>query len=155
VIEHNRNRYPEARWITSSAYRLPLRDDSVDACFSMYVLEHLVCPVKILDEMLRVTKEGGHAFLLFPDFLKSGRFVSQQQAGFGFGTAKEKLIQGTLLDTVVTFYDNRLRFPKMLKGLKRRIGGFTVHLQPACLYYPNMAHPDYDAVYILLPRRKS
>ena len=104
--------------------------------------------------MLRVTKEGGHAILLFPDFLKSGRFVSQQ-AGFGFGTAKEKPIQGTLLDTVVTLYDNRLRFPKMLKGLKRRIRGFTVHLQPACLYYPNMAYPHYDAEYILLPRRKS
>jgi ubiquinone/menaquinone biosynthesis C-methylase UbiE len=87
VIEHNRNRYPGARWTTSSAYRLPLREDSVDACSSMYVLEHLVCPEKILDEMLRVTKEGGHAILLFPDFLKSGRFVSQQ-AGFGFGTAK-------------------------------------------------------------------
>ena len=113
----------------------------------MYVLEHLVCPEKILDEMLRVTKEGGHAILLFPDFLRPGRFVSQQ-AGFGFGTAKEKLKQGTLPDTVVTFYDNRLRFPKMLKRLKRRIGGFTVHLQPACLYYPNMAHPDFDAVYI-------
>jgi ubiquinone/menaquinone biosynthesis C-methylase UbiE len=101
VIEHNRNRYPEARWPTSSAYRLPLRDDSVDACFSMYVLDHLVCPEKILDEMLRVTKKGGHAILLFPDFLRPGRFVSQQ-AGFGFGTAKEKLKQGTLPDTVVT-----------------------------------------------------
>jgi ubiquinone/menaquinone biosynthesis C-methylase UbiE len=153
VIEHNRNRYPEARWTTSSAYRLPLRDDSVDACFSMYVLEHLVCPEKILDEMLRVTKEGGHAILLFPDFLKSGRFVSQQ-AGFGFGTAKEKLIQGTLLDTVVTFYDNRLRFPKMLKGLKRRIGGSLFIYSPHVYTIPTW-HIQIMTQYILLPRRKS
>src|SRR5215218_2705903 len=41
VIERDRTRHPETTWTTSSAYQLPFRDDSFDACFSIYVLEHL------------------------------------------------------------------------------------------------------------------
>jgi SAM-dependent methyltransferase len=42
--------------------RLPVRTDSVDACYSSNVLEHVPTPTAMLDEMLRVTRPGGVVF---------------------------------------------------------------------------------------------
>jgi len=147
VIAKNRDLCPEATWVTSQVYQLPFESGMFDVCFSLYVVEHLVYPEKALTEMLRVTKEGGYTLLLFPDFQETGMFASQQ-AGFSFGRTSEKLKQGKLLDALVTFYDNRFRFPWLLNRLKTDMQGFFVNLQPACLYYPHLARPDYDAVYI-------
>jgi len=51
--------------VVGSALTLPFRDDSVDVCYSSNVLEHVPEPWLMADEMLRVTRPGGVAFLSY------------------------------------------------------------------------------------------
>ena len=44
---------------------LPFRDDAVDVCYSSNVLEHVPDPWRMADEMLRVTRPGGIAFISY------------------------------------------------------------------------------------------
>jgi SAM-dependent methyltransferase len=44
---------------------LPFRDGSVDLCYSSNVLEHVPDPWRMADEMLRVTRPGGIAFISY------------------------------------------------------------------------------------------
>ena len=44
---------------------LPFRDDSVAVCYSSNVLEHVSDPWRMADEMLRVTRPGGIAFISY------------------------------------------------------------------------------------------
>ena len=45
--------------------RLPFRDDAVDLCYSSNVLEHVPDPWRMAEEMLRVTRPGGVAFISY------------------------------------------------------------------------------------------
>ena len=45
--------------------QLPFRDDAVDVCYSSNVLEHVPDPWRMADEMLRVTRPGGIAFISY------------------------------------------------------------------------------------------
>lgn len=51
--------------ILGSALDLPLRTGSVDVCFSSNVLEHVPDPVRMADEMVRVTRPGGVVYLSY------------------------------------------------------------------------------------------
>jgi len=51
--------------VVGSALALPFRDDTVDVCYSSNVLEHVPEPWRMADEMLRVTRPGGVAFLSY------------------------------------------------------------------------------------------
>ena len=48
--------------VLGSALALPLRDGSVDVCYSSNVLEHVAEPERMLAEMVRVTRPGGTVF---------------------------------------------------------------------------------------------
>lgn len=56
---------PAAGMIRASGTELPIRTDSVDICYSSNVLEHVADPLRMLDEMVRVTKPGGTVFASF------------------------------------------------------------------------------------------
>lgn len=51
--------------VVGSGMRLPIRDGSVDVCYSSNVLEHVSLPWQMADEMLRVTRPGGVVFLSY------------------------------------------------------------------------------------------
>ncbi len=53
------------RTVIGSGMRLPFHDDAVDICYSSNVLEHVPDPWLMADEMLRVTKPGGIAFISY------------------------------------------------------------------------------------------
>nr|WP_229690783.1 class I SAM-dependent methyltransferase [Sphaerisporangium melleum] len=55
--------------ILGSALDIPLRDGSVDVCFSSNVLEHVPDPWRMAGEMLRVTRPGGVVYLSFTNWL--------------------------------------------------------------------------------------
>jgi SAM-dependent methyltransferase len=55
--------------ILGSALDLPLRDGSIDVCFSSNVLEHVPHPFRMADEMVRVTRPGGVVYLSFTNWL--------------------------------------------------------------------------------------
>lgn len=51
--------------VIGDGMRLPFRDGAVDLCYSSNVLEHVSRPWEMADEMLRVTRPGGIAFLSY------------------------------------------------------------------------------------------
>ena len=55
----------DAGTVIGSGMALPFRDDCVDVCYSSNVLEHVVDPWLMAEEMLRVTRPGGVAFISY------------------------------------------------------------------------------------------
>lgn len=51
--------------VIGDGMRLPFRDGSVDLCYSSNVLEHVPDPWRMAEEMLRVTRPGGIAFISY------------------------------------------------------------------------------------------
>ena len=51
--------------VIGSGLQLPFADDSVDVVYSSNVLEHVSDPWRMADEMLRVTRPGGVAFISY------------------------------------------------------------------------------------------
>lgn len=56
---------PEPGSVIGSGMALPIRDGVVDVCYSSNVLEHVLRPWAMAEEMLRVTRPGGVAFVSF------------------------------------------------------------------------------------------
>jgi SAM-dependent methyltransferase len=148
VIQQNIQRHPEAIWKCAGVYEIPFSDNSFDICFSTYVLEHLVFPERALAEMMRVLKPGGHLLLVFPDFVESGRFASQQLGFSPLANASSKLRAGKILDVLVSLYDSRVRLPNAMKLACQQVGAFPINLSPICLTYPDVMGADVDAIYI-------
>ncbi|MFM6347056.1 MAG: class I SAM-dependent methyltransferase, partial [Dolichospermum sp.] len=148
VIQQNRHKHPEINWQCGTAYNIPFPDSSFDLCFSLYVLEHLVYPERGLTEMMRVIKPNGRLVLVFPDFIESGRFSSQQLGLSPVMTAAQKLRQGKIIDALVSLYDSRIRLPKAVRKTEINLGNFFVNISPICLSYPDIMAIDIDAVYL-------
>lgn len=55
--------------VLGSGMALPFATGSLDVCYSSNVLEHVVDPERMADEMLRVTKPGGLVFLSYNNWL--------------------------------------------------------------------------------------
>jgi SAM-dependent methyltransferase len=51
--------------VVGDGMNLPFADDSVDLCYSSNVLEHVPDPWRMAEEMLRVTRPGGVAFISY------------------------------------------------------------------------------------------
>jgi len=51
--------------VIGDGMRLPFRDDAVDLCYSSNVLEHVRDPWRMAEEMVRVTRPGGIAFISY------------------------------------------------------------------------------------------
>ncbi len=51
--------------VIGSGMDLPFRDGALDVCYSSNVLEHVVDPWRMAQEMLRVTRSGGTVFLSY------------------------------------------------------------------------------------------
>jgi SAM-dependent methyltransferase len=51
--------------VVGDGMNLPFADGSVDLCYSSNVLEHVSDPWRMADEMLRVTRPGGVAFISY------------------------------------------------------------------------------------------
>ncbi len=51
--------------VVGDGMNLPFADGSVDLCYSSNVLEHVPDPWRMADEMLRVTRSGGLAFVSY------------------------------------------------------------------------------------------
>lgn len=55
----------DRRTVIGSGLELPFRDDAFDVCYSSNVLEHVPDPWRMAEEMLRVTRPGGVAFISY------------------------------------------------------------------------------------------
>jgi SAM-dependent methyltransferase len=62
-ISGNARRYYHKPFVEASATDMPFPDDSFDAVWSIWVLEHIPSPERALSEMRRVVRDGGTIFL--------------------------------------------------------------------------------------------
>lgn len=150
LMVSNSNRFTKAVFRSlSDCGRLPYEDESFEAVFSLFVLEHAVFPKVFLEESLRVLAPGGLFVLLCPDFLGRNR-ISSQRVGHSLGSGREKLRSGKIIDAVLTCYDQRFRIPKKCRSLRKNaaiVGGFYVNIAPVC-FTETEFRPDVDAVYL-------
>lgn len=58
---------PEAQFIRSSIYQIPLASNTVDWIVCLEVLEHLLEPRCALNEMMRILRPEGHLLVSVPD----------------------------------------------------------------------------------------
>ena len=88
----------------ADAHDLPFQDAGIDVVYCRYLLEHVANPARVLSEIHRVLKAGGHAFfqennilvsVLFPDCPKFDRvwrkFAALQERLGGDGVIGKKL----------------------------------------------------------------
>ncbi len=148
ILFKNSEKWPNQQWINSNIYDLNLEPQQYDCVFSFYVLEHLTQPYTALEKMMQFVAPGGYLVVVCPDFVASGRFPSQHIGFSKERRAKNKLLKGRFVDSLVRLYDSRIRLPLGLKGCVEPPGRFMVNINPACLHYEDDLWPDIDAVYI-------
>ncbi len=54
--------------VIADGLRLPVRDGAADLVFSSNVLEHVADPIRLIEEMIRVTRPGGLVYLAFTNW---------------------------------------------------------------------------------------
>lgn len=149
----NKNKYPDATFETiTDPNKLPFHSESFDIVFSHFVIEHAVRPYFFLDECIRCLKPKGVLIVLCPDFLGRGN-ISSQVSGKNVGTGREKWIENKYVDSAITAFENKIRYPfwafwhrLKLKIQKKPI--FLINVFPKCFKEDYTYTPDYDAVYI-------
>lgn len=56
---------PHPGTVIGSGMQLPFKDDALDVCYSSNVLEHVIDPWLMAEEMVRVTRPGGLVFISY------------------------------------------------------------------------------------------
>jgi SAM-dependent methyltransferase len=148
-VERNRTRYPGAEFVASSLYEPRLDGRQFDVVTSLYVIEHLVWPHRLLDQMHARTTPGGLIGILTPPF-RERAYLKSFDYGLSARPFGQKVRRLSVLDALVHVYHHRLAYPLLLRRRFPRghgRGRFLIHLRPVCLnggpYFP-----DSDAVYM-------
>ncbi|HEY0672013.1 MAG TPA: class I SAM-dependent methyltransferase [Longimicrobiales bacterium] len=140
------------RLARASALQLPFAHASFDTVVSMFTIEHSVYPQHFLAESWRVLRTGGELHIIAPDFVRNA--MASERLGYAYGTGREKLRRGQLIDAARTFYDSRLRLPfarwARLRRLRRGAFSFPILTNPRCFARPGFV-TDCDAVYPAAP----
>ena len=111
-------------FVEASATNMPFPDDSFDALWSIWVLEHIPNPEKALLEMRRVVKPGGHILLLVANDVD--RYAAQgyrvrPYSDFNFWGKLKKAT--TLIAESTAYYNLQFRQVRLLRSLGARLGG--------------------------------
>ena len=61
---------------------IPVDDNSVDTLYAMYILEHIDRPIKLIREIDRVLKPGGHANIVVPHAMAPMAFDDPDHRSF-------------------------------------------------------------------------
>lgn len=93
-----RSSYPRLKFIKADLESLPFKNGQFDLVYSAFVLEHLDSPEKVIDEAIRVTKEGGKLVFIAPNFGAPNRASPPFE-----GSRRIKLIKGFFLDLLGLF----------------------------------------------------
>jgi SAM-dependent methyltransferase len=111
-------------FVEASATNMPFPDDSFDALWSIWVLEHIPNPEKALMEMRRVVKPGGHILLLVANdvdrYAAQGYRVRPYSDFNIWGKLKKST---TLIADSSAFYNLQSRQVRFLRSLGSRLGG--------------------------------
>jgi 2-polyprenyl-3-methyl-5-hydroxy-6-metoxy-1,4-benzoquinol methylase len=67
LVKISKSRYPKGKFSVASAERLPFKDDSFDMILCTEVIEHVNNQKKVINEIFRVLKQGGHLIITTPN----------------------------------------------------------------------------------------
>ena len=67
LIKICKKRYPKGKFSVASAERIPFKDNSFDIILCTEVIEHVNNQQKVIDEIFRVLKQGGHLVITTPN----------------------------------------------------------------------------------------
>src|SRR5262249_36665042 len=149
---HDARATKNGNFSAGSAEKLPFFSNSVQVVLSFFVIEHLVFPARFLDEAWRVLAPSGRLLTIAPDFSKNG--MQSERIGFSYGSGRDKLKKGRILDTILTAYDSRFRIPMLRKKRRKELHDgkfqFPILSKPRCLQLSGFMN-DCDAVYPCCP----
>jgi SAM-dependent methyltransferase len=148
-ISPTARRFFHKPFVEASATDMPFPDNTFDALWSIWVLEHIPNPEKALLEMRRVLKPGGYMFLM-PAF-NVGPYAAQ---GYAVRPYRDFDWRGRLIKaTVPVFRSNAFHYLQYhqvlaLRSLTARLGSGPSHLHFVRLTpnYDQYWQPDSDAV---------
>ncbi|MFC1592229.1 class I SAM-dependent methyltransferase [Thermodesulfobacteriota bacterium] len=111
--------------IKASIYDIPLDDNSIDGVICISVFEHLANPFKAADELHRILKPGGRAFVVLPfmraEHGKPGKFGDYFRfTGEGVGELFKMFASIAMQPRGGSVYYRISMFPKLLKLVNNR-----------------------------------
>jgi SAM-dependent methyltransferase len=130
-------------FVEASATNMPFPDNSFDAVWSIWVLEHIPNPEKAMLEIRRVVKPGGYIF--FRPTYEVNRYAAQGYAVRPYGDFDfwGKLKKATIpIVESNAFYNFQARQVRLLRSLGSRIGA-----GPSRLHF-NKLTPNYDEYWV-------
>lgn len=65
-VKRRFTRNKKMKFRVADAHNLPIQNSEFDAVFCLETLEHVVDPIKVIQEIYRVLKDGGYAVILVP-----------------------------------------------------------------------------------------
>lgn len=149
LLELNQRDFPTASFTPlTPGTGLPFDSATFDFVFSVFVLEHVVRPDRLLSEMARICKPGGLIAILCPDYFGRLSMVSQI-IGWGSDSGMHKLRRGHILDAIWSSFVARFLLPLYLKRRLKPASArpvFLMNANPSCFVRPFF--PDADAVYV-------
>jgi SAM-dependent methyltransferase len=135
----------------ANGYDAPIASGTADWAVSFFVIEHIVWPMRFLDEMMRVCKVGGCIALAFPDHLANvHRSIGSIRLGRSPGRIHDKIRIGRWLDAIQSVVELKVIYPLMVARWRKHVFSrrqyqFMINTQPECLVGPYRS--DNDAVY--------
>ncbi len=112
LIKAARNKYPQIKFRTADAHKLPFLRNQFDLVLSTETLEHVLLPSVVLSEMKRVTKRGGRIIIE----IDSGSMLFRLIFGFWTTFLKGRVWQGAHLHS----FDIR-KLEKLFKKEKLKV----------------------------------
>ncbi len=131
-------------------------DRRFDLVMSLYVVEHLVWPHRLLDQMHRLARPGGLVAILTPPFREHG-YLKSFHYGLSATPFAAKIRRFKFLDALLHLYQHRIVYPRLLRRRYRRgqdDSRFLIHLNPVSLTGVEF-FSDSDAVYLSDTREMS
>src|SRR3989344_2849819 len=109
AIRMAKKNYPNIKFINADLENIPLENNSFDLVYSAFVLEHLINPVRVLSEAIRLTKIRRLLVLIAPNYGAPNRASPPFK-----GNRVKKLIFGFINDFLIFFQrENKLKWNKV------------------------------------------
>lgn len=148
-IQHNRTKFPDARFICSHWRGVAELDPVFDLVTSFFVLEHIVYPREFLEASAKCVKPKGLLAVLCPDFLKTGYLPSLHVYGNRAGGIKAHIKTFYWIDAFHEFWNRYIGYPRLIEQARsaaEKDGMWLINLRPLCLEADSW-DSDWDAVY--------
>jgi ubiquinone/menaquinone biosynthesis C-methylase UbiE len=143
-VEINRKKYPNVEFVQGDITKIYTYSQQADWAISLFVLEHVVRPNLLLDNMLSTLKPTGSIGLICPNFITG---MNSIRSGFRATTKRDKLKKLQLLDLLISIVDEKFFIPRTVQSIHRSSSLFPIYLYPRCLDAPY--YSDNDAVHLV------